>query len=104
MIENGMTPSVFFRFPGLVSDSVLFRKITAYGLIPVGTDAWLAKKQSPKSGSIVLVHANGNEPYGIQRFFGLLRNHRDSIAAGSWLLYDLRKSIAAQPNSEAGSH
>lgn len=103
MIENGMMPSVFFRFPGLVSDSLLFRKITAYGLIPVGTDAWLAKKQSPKDGSIVLVHANGNEPYGIRRFFGLLRNHRDGIAAGSWLLYDLRASIAAQPDSEAGS-
>jgi hypothetical protein len=104
MIENRMTPSVFFRFPGLVSDSLLFRKITAYGLIPVGTDAWLAKNQSPKSGSIVLVHANGNEPYGIRRFFGLLRNHRAGIIAGSWLLHDLRKSIAAQLDSEAGSH
>lgn len=96
MIEYGITPSVFFRFPGLVSDSLVFAKITAYGLIPVGTDAWLAKNQLPKDGSIVLVHANGNEPYGIKRFFKLIREHRDSISAGKWMLYDLRESIASE--------
>jgi hypothetical protein len=94
MIEYGITPSVFFRFPGLVSDSSLFKKITRYGLIPVGSDAWLAKNQWPRDGSIVLVHANGNEPYGIRQFFKLIREHRDSINAGTWLLYDLRQSIA----------
>jgi hypothetical protein len=96
MLEYGLTPSVFFRFPGLVSDSTLFARITAYGLVPVGTDAWLAKNQSPRSGSIVLVHANGNEPYGIRRFFDLVRTHRDSILAGTWMLYDLRESIASK--------
>ncbi len=96
MMEYGITPSVFFRFPGLVSDSLVFAKITAYGLIPVGTDAWLAKNQLPKDGSIVLVHANGNEPYGIKRFFKLIREHRDSISAGKWLLYDLRESIVSE--------
>jgi hypothetical protein len=94
MIEYGITPSVFFRFPGLVSDSLVFAKITAYGLIPVGSDAWLAKNQKPHDGSIVLVHANGNEPYGIKRFLRLIREERDSINAGRWLLYDLRKSVA----------
>ncbi len=96
MIEYGITPSVFFRFPGLVSDSTVFAKITAYGLIPVGTDSWLAKNELPRDGSIVLVHANGNEPYGIRRFFKLIRDHRDSILAKKWLLYDLRCSIASE--------
>lgn len=94
MIEYGITPSVFFRFPGLVSDSLVFAKITAYGLVPVGSDAWLAKNQKPHDGSIVLVHANGNEPYGIKRFFRLIREERDSINAGKWMLYDLRESVA----------
>jgi len=93
MIENNMTPSVFFRFPGLVSDSLVFTKITGYGLIPVGTDAWLAKNEKPSDGSIVLVHANGNEPYGIGRFYKLVADHKDAIRAGTWLLFDLRKSI-----------
>jgi hypothetical protein len=96
MIEYGITPSVFFRFPGLVSDSLVFVKIAAYGLIPVGTDAWLAKNQQPGNGSIVLVHANGNEPYGIKRFFKLIREERDSINAGKWMLYDLRESVAKE--------
>jgi hypothetical protein len=102
MLENGLTPSVFFRFPGLVSDSLIFKRITAYGLIPVGSDAWLAKNQSPHNGSIVLVHANGNEPYGIKRFFDLVRDHRDSILAGKWLLYDLRESIVSQTIPSTG--
>ncbi|HMD68979.1 MAG TPA: hypothetical protein VKF42_08900 [Chitinivibrionales bacterium] len=102
MLEYGITPSVFFRFPGLVSDSMLFVKITAYGLIPVGSDAWLAKNQSPHNGSIVLVHANGNEPYGIKRFFDLVRAHRDSILAGKWLLYDLRESIVSETVPASG--
>jgi hypothetical protein len=72
----------------------VFAKITAYGLIPVGSDAWLAKNQKPQNGSIVLVHANGNEPYGIKQFFRLIREERDSINAGRWMLYDLRESVA----------
>jgi hypothetical protein len=96
MIEYGLMPSVFFRFPGLVSDSLLVAKITGYGLIPIGTDAWLAKNQQPHKGSIVLVHANGNEPYGIKRFFKLIREERDSINAGKWMLYDLRESVAEE--------
>ncbi|HUI93215.1 MAG TPA: hypothetical protein VLX68_13290 [Chitinivibrionales bacterium] len=94
MIESGITPSVFFRFPGLVSDSLVFAKVTSFGLIPVGSDAWLAKNELPKNGSIVLVHANGNEPYGIKQFFKLIRQERDSISAGKWMLYDLRESVA----------
>jgi hypothetical protein len=72
LIEHGVMPSVFFRFPGLVSSDSLVKKVVSYGLIPVGTDAWLAKDQWPTDGSIVLVHANGNEPIGIQRFFKLV--------------------------------
>jgi len=93
MIENDITPSVFFRFPGLVSDNTVFKRVISYGLIPVGSDAWLAKDQLPKDGSIVLLHANGNEPVGITRFFQLLTSERDSIIGKQWYLYDLRESI-----------
>ena len=50
MMANGMLPSVFFRFPGLVSDQQLVNRITDFGLIPIGTDAWLAKGQQPQAG------------------------------------------------------
>jgi hypothetical protein len=99
MIENGLLPSVFFRFPGLVSDLALVRRVVSYGLIPVGSDAWLAKGQVPSSGSIVLVHGNGNEPIGIAKFLDLIRLERSAIREKQWLLFDLRESVARE---EAG--
>jgi hypothetical protein len=93
MLKNGLLPSVFFRFPGLVSDQQLVFKITDFGLIPIGTDAWLAKGQLPQAGSIVLIHGNGNEPVGIDDFIKLLKSKTQSIANKQWLLYDLRESV-----------
>jgi peptidoglycan/xylan/chitin deacetylase (PgdA/CDA1 family) len=93
LLKRGLMPSIFFRFPGLVSDSTLFHTITEFGLIPIGSDAWLAKGQYPSGGSIVLIHGNGNEPLGVHRFIKLLNAERDSIAESRWQLYDLRKSL-----------
>jgi hypothetical protein len=66
LIEHGLTPSIFFRFPGLVSDAYLVMELRRLGLVPLGADAWLAKAERPRPGSIVLVHGNGNEPQGIR--------------------------------------
>ena len=93
MLRNGLVPSVFFRFPGLVSDQQLVFKITGYGLIPIGSDAWLAKGQEPQAGSIVLIHGNGNEPVGVNDFISLLKSKTKQIAGKQWLLYDLRESV-----------
>lgn len=93
MLKNGLLPSVFFRFPGLVSDQQLVYRITNFGLIPVGTDAWLAKGQQPQAGSIVLIHGNGNEPVGVKDFINLLHSKTRAIAKKQWLLYDLRESV-----------
>jgi hypothetical protein len=96
MIERQMTPSAFFRFPGLVSDRAAFDSVIAYGLIPVGSDAWLAKGQRPSPGSIVLIHGNGNEPLGINKFFGLIAQHAPEIRMRRWLLFDLRESVVRE--------
>lgn len=93
MLKNGLVPSVFFRFPGLVSDQQLVYKITDFGLIPIGSDAWLAKGQQPNSGSIVLIHGNGNEPVGVEDFIKLLQSKTKQIAKKQWLLYDLGESV-----------
>lgn len=65
MLSAGIVPSVFFRFPGLISSDILRRKLRDLHLIALGSDAWLAKGEIPASGSVVLVHGNGNEPRGI---------------------------------------
>jgi hypothetical protein len=96
MLKNGLQPSVFFRFPGLVSDQQLVYKITNFGLIPIGSDAWLAKGQQTQAGSIVLIHANGNEPVGVNDFIALLHRKAGAIAKKQWLLYDLTESVSEE--------
>jgi len=96
MLKNGLKPSIFFRFPGLVSDKGVFDRILAFGLLPIGSDAWLAKNQQPRQGSLVLIHANGNEPVGIADFITLIRKKSSFIRNKTWLLYDLPESVASE--------
>jgi len=74
LLERGIVPSVFFRFPGLVSDKKSIETVTGLGLVTIGSDAWLAKGEKPKEGSIILLHGNGNEPEGIEIFLKILHN------------------------------
>jgi hypothetical protein len=104
LLEQGLMPSLFFRFPGLVSNPELIVRVVSFGLLPVGSDAWLAKEQKPSNGSIVLVHANGNEPFGLRKFVNLLAEKQDSIRRKEWFLYDLRSSIVKAMDSTAAVH
>ena len=72
MLMNGLTPSVFFRFPGLVSEASLMQRLRERHLVALGADAWLALGPPPRQGSIILVHPNGNEPVGLKIFARLL--------------------------------
>jgi len=72
LIANGEVPSVFFRFPGLISNPTLMKVAGDYHLIVLGAGAWLAKSLSAKPGDIILVHPNGNEPAGLAIFANLL--------------------------------
>lgn len=66
LIEKGATPSVFFRFPGLVADESLMKALRdTYFLIPISTHAWVAKGEAIQKGSIILIHGNKNEHQGI---------------------------------------
>ncbi|MFP5438546.1 MAG: polysaccharide deacetylase family protein [Bacteroidia bacterium] len=93
LLQQGLVPSAFFRFPGLVSDNKAVTEVTDFGIIPVGSDAWLAKGQQAANGSIVLIHGNGNEPVGVQDFITLLKNKKQNALTKEWLLYDLRETV-----------
>lgn len=69
MFELGLIPSPFFRYPGLISSPTVANYVISLGLIPLGAEAWLAKGENPRKGSVVLIHLNGNEPLGIRLFF-----------------------------------
>jgi hypothetical protein len=72
LIAGGETPSAFFRFPGLISNSALMRIVRDYHLIVLGAGAWLAKSPRARAGDIILVHPNGNEPEGLTNFSALM--------------------------------
>lgn len=74
LLEHNQLPSVFFRFPGLISNKKLMLKLKEFGLIPVGSDAYLAKGQQFKMGDIILVHGNSNEPEGVDKILPLIKN------------------------------
>jgi len=74
LIERGVTPSVFFRFPGLVSDRKSMQTIHDLGLIVIGSNSWIAKGEKIKAGSIILLHGNKNEPKGVAMFLEMLKD------------------------------
>ncbi len=96
MLKNGLVPSVFFRFPGLVSDQQVVQQISSYGLIATGSDAWLAKGQHAQNGSIVLIHGNGNEEIGVNDFIQLLQQKKIEVKNKQWSLFDLRQGLNQQ--------
>ena len=65
LLKRGIVPSVFFRFPGLVSDKKCVEMASNMGLIVIGADTWIAKGEKIKENSIILVHGNKNEPKGV---------------------------------------
>ncbi|MBI5598719.1 MAG: polysaccharide deacetylase [Deltaproteobacteria bacterium] len=79
MLDSGITPSPFFRFPGLASDGRTMKKLKELSLIPVGADAWLAKGETPSDGSIILVHGNGNEPRGIEKLLEFYKREKGRL-------------------------
>ncbi|MBP7583888.1 MAG: polysaccharide deacetylase [Spirochaetes bacterium] len=95
MLERGLVPSVFFRFPGLVSDGRLMEKLKEFGLIALGSDAWLAKREPLRNGSVILVHGNGHEKAGIGKYYAQLERRKRKIARGEWKLLDVRDCTAA---------
>lgn len=95
LLDHGDLPSVFFRFPGLISSPALVDRVLALGLIPLGSSAWLAKQQALRSGAVVLTHANGNEPEGLALLLAWARDHRSEVAAGSWSWLGLEDWVKA---------
>jgi hypothetical protein len=91
LLEKGLLPSPFFRFPGLVADGKLIRSLRELALIPIGSDAWLAKGETPRRGGFILVHGNGNEPQGIRKALQFLQK------PGKVKLLPLNEAFSLQP-------
>ncbi len=73
-LYKGLGFPVFFRFPGLIADKKLATAVYELGLIPLASDSWLAKGEGYRDGSILLIHANGNEKAGIKKAIELIKS------------------------------
>ncbi len=93
LLDSDLLPSPFFRFPGLVSNQRLIEALRSLHLIPIGSNAWLAKGQMPQPGSVILVHANGNEPEGIRLLHVFLAGQREAFRRGDVMLLPLREAF-----------
>lgn len=93
LLENGLTPSPFFRYPGLISSAGMQKRLRALTLIPIGVDAWLAKGERPANGSIILVHGNGNEPVGIKAASSFYDEKKSEFKSGRLRLMGLTEAF-----------
>ena len=74
MKQNGLKPSKYFRFPGLRHNALRLKQLYELGYTNLDADAWLAKGQKIKAGSIILIHGNGNEEPGVvDKFIAYLK-------------------------------
>lgn len=82
LLINNQIPSIWFRFPGLISKKYLInRLINKYSLIPLGASNWLAKtKKYISNGDVVLVHGNLNEHKGIIIFNKLPNKNKQLLS------------------------
>lgn len=90
LLERGVMPSIFFRFPGLVSNKKLILKLKKMNLISLGSSSWMAKNEIPQLGSIILVHGNGNEPLGLSKLFLFLAKKEKWFKKGKLKFLELR--------------
>jgi hypothetical protein len=75
LLEHGLVPSVYFRFPGLVVDAETLRELNDLDLVALDADAWLGNDQDIANGSVILIHGNGNEGQGLRHLRGFIAEH-----------------------------
>lgn len=82
MRNHHLKVSKYFRFPGLRHNSKRLVELKVLGYTNLDADAWLAKGEKIKEGSIILVHGNGNEPKGVELLLDYLKANESNLLNG----------------------
>jgi hypothetical protein len=101
LVEQGVRPSVLFRFPGLTHDARTLAELNDLSVFPLDANGWLAKGESLSDGSVVLLHGNGNEPPGVRMFLDWADAHADELASGAIQLVDPVDALPASTTDVA---
>ncbi|MCX7820151.1 MAG: polysaccharide deacetylase family protein [Brevinematales bacterium] len=87
MLNNGIIPSCFFRFPGLKYNKENLSVLYEMNLIPLSVNFWGGQKSFPKK-SILLVHSNGSVPIEVKKFIQFLKGIKNKnikfVTPGEW--------------------
>ncbi|RTZ89422.1 MAG: hypothetical protein DSY91_07830 [Deltaproteobacteria bacterium] len=100
MRRAGIFNSRYFRFPGLVFDFARLRQLSTMGYVAVGADAWLAKGQRVRNGSIILVHGNGNEKMGVWILDAYLKLKEGDFVSGKLRILSLNALLLESAKAE----
>jgi len=82
LLEQGVCPSLWFRFPGNKCTMPLLCQLSQLSLIPLGITSWLERGDDIKFGSTVLIHANGNDGAGAKKLDDFLREKAGLLREG----------------------
>ncbi len=102
MRKAGIYNSPYFRFPGLIFNYTRLRQLSGMGYVAVGADAWLAKGQRVRNGSIILVHGNGNEKFGVRLLGIFLKRKEREILSGKRRVLSLNDLLRESAKVEPG--
>jgi len=82
LLGQGVLPSALFRFPGLTHDARTLGLLNDLDLFPLDANGWLAKGEPLADRSVVLLHGNGNEKPGVDKFLAWAGAHQSELNAG----------------------
>jgi hypothetical protein len=83
MIERGILPSCFFRFPGLTYGPEHIEALAKLNMLPLDCEMWMGQKDVP-SWPLILLHSNGNVDIEVRMFRKFLERYGDAFRKGGF--------------------
>jgi peptidoglycan/xylan/chitin deacetylase (PgdA/CDA1 family) len=87
MLEAGLLPSYFFRFPGLVHGKQDIETIARLNIIALDANVWMGMRT--RNWGFLLVHSNGVVPSEVRKFISFLNSSIKDIVEKKLVFADI---------------
>ncbi len=87
MLENGILPSYFFRFPGLKEKDEHINTLSRLNMIAIDANQWMGK--SVKNWGILIVHSNGVVNSEVRAFSRFLQKKEQNFKIKRFAFRDI---------------
>lgn len=95
MLENGILPSCWFRFPGLKFGHSHLEELSRLSLIPLDCGLWMGQKKVP-IWPVILLHSNGTTDIEVRMFRKYLAANIKNLRSGKLVFNDFPNFIQAR--------